>query len=70
MFFFFFFTARSLTFVSGSCLNPAIGFMVPLYAGLNTSALWNDFYKFYIYVAGPLVGAIIAALFYEKIYLP
>lgn len=57
--------SRQLTNHSGGCLNPGIALGLELYMSMSTHD-WKYFRKGYVYIIGPILGAIIAALIYDK----
>lgn len=57
--------SRQLTNHSGGCLNPGIALGLELYMSMSTHD-WKYFRRGYVYIVGPILGAVFAALFYDK----
>ena len=61
--------ARSFSIHSGAILNPAAGFGLILIECLKLRN-YDKIKHFWIYVIGPILGEILANIFYEYIFKP
>ena len=61
--------ARQLSPHSGGCMNPSLAVSLNLSKSLMDLTLEN-FTNLYVYILGPITGAILGTLYFDYVYLP
>jgi len=63
------FFSRQLTVHSGGALNPGVAIGLELWAGVIENK-WKYMRRCYVYIFGPFIGAVFAALVYKNLWCP
>lgn len=63
------FFSRQLTVHSGGALNPGVAIGLELWAGVIENK-WKYMRRCYVYIFGPFIGAVLAALIYKNVWRP
>ncbi len=63
------FFSRHFAFHTGGCLNPGVAIGLQFMTGL-IGGNWHPLSNCWVYLIGPLTGALFAAVYYDNIYVP
>lgn len=63
------FFSRHFAIHTGGCLNPAVAIGLQLSTGL-VMGNWHPLANCWVFILGPMLGALVAAIYYDLVYVP